>query len=248
MPLNGRQLHVVFGRSAAGTLRQALKLADCKDMVVAPSDDFSFGPIDADDIDARAQWVENALAVTGWLDVSRESLPVLEASKQAVEPPIAWVSPDHAPSVAGFLWWLSHMDDRACRVLDAPRLNLRDPNAMIEFLGSAEPLSASRRASDLALWKQLQRENAPLRILEGGRLRSVSIEYFDDVILNNVTEKWQKMALIIGRTLSGFSETGIFQTGDLVLTARLVELADTGAIAWRGDLNDMHRCEMRQAG
>ncbi|WP_375285235.1 DUF1835 domain-containing protein, partial [Sphingobium yanoikuyae] len=61
MTSENSQLHVVFGRSAAGTLQQALEVAGREGIVVAPYDDFSFGPIDRDDANARAQWVENEL-------------------------------------------------------------------------------------------------------------------------------------------------------------------------------------------
>jgi hypothetical protein len=43
------QLHVVFGRSAAATLQQALEFSGREGVAVASYDDFSFGPIDRDD-------------------------------------------------------------------------------------------------------------------------------------------------------------------------------------------------------
>ncbi|PHQ61615.1 MAG: hypothetical protein COC10_11790 [Sphingobium sp.] len=109
MTSENSQLHVVFGRSAAGTLQQALEVAGREGIVVAPYDDFSFGPIDRDDANARAQWVENELGYSDWQKIFEDSLPVLSASMEASKPPIAWISPDSAHSAAGFLWWLSHM-------------------------------------------------------------------------------------------------------------------------------------------
>lgn len=247
MPLGKPQLHVVFGRSAAGTLQQALDDVGREGTVVAPYDDFSFGPIDADNAEARARWVESELGYSDWQEVFEDSLPALNASKEASEPPIAWVSPDSAHSVAGFLWWLSHMDDKPCFVLDVPRLSLLGPDGMNTHIDQAKPLSAARRAGDLALWKQLQSENAPLRVLKGDKLTSAPMEYFDSALLGQITGKWQKMAMIVGRTLAAFSEAGVFQTGDLVLAARLTRLAEAGILEWQGDLSDMRHCELRRA-
>lgn len=240
------QLHVVFGASAAGTLRQALKVTKRAGLVIAPLDDFSFGPIETDDAEVRARWVESELGYSAWEEFSDESVPVLKASQEATEPLIAWVSPDSAHSVAGFLWWLSFMADKPCLVLDVPLLSLLGPDALGELLDKAEPLSDARRANELVLWKQLKRENAPLRILSEGKLISAPMDYFDSALFGHITEKWQKMAMIVGRTLVEFSQSGVFQTGDLVLAARLVRLAETGILEWQGDLHNMQSCELRR--
>ena len=239
------QLHVAFGRSAAGTLQQALEIVGREGTVVAPYDDFSFGPIDTDDADARARWVEKELGYSNWQEVFEDSLPVLNASMEADKPPIAWISPDSTRSVTGFLWWLSHMEGRECLVLEVPRLSLLGPDKMCEYLDRAESLTTARRASSLALWARLQAENAALRVLSENGLKSAPIEYFDPALLEYITPEWQKMARIVGGALCDFSETGVFQTSDLVLAARLANLAEAEILEWRGDLGHMTRCEMR---
>ncbi|RYE66408.1 MAG: DUF1835 domain-containing protein [Oxalobacteraceae bacterium] len=239
------QLHVVFGRSAAGTLQQALEVAGRKGVVVAPYDDFSFGPIDSDDASARAQWVEDALGYSGWQNIIEDSWPVLSASMDASEPPIAWISPDSAHSAAGFLWWLSHMADKECQILDVPRLSLLDAQSMTEYLDKAEPLSVERRSRSLDLWIRLQAENAPLRILGSVELMSAPLDYFDAALLEHATPEWQKMARIVAGVLVDFSLEGIYQTSDLVLGARLADLAEAGKLEWRGDLGRIAACEMR---
>ncbi|NLS28983.1 hypothetical protein S2M10_39970 [Sphingomonas sp. S2M10] len=239
------QLHVVFGRSAAATLQQSLKVASRDGIVVAPYDDFSFGPIASDDAIDRGRWVEAVLGYSDWQRVSLESLPVLSASMEAYKPPIAWVSPDSAQSVAGFLWWLSHMGGRECLVLEVSGLNLLGPDDMSKHIDRAELWTFARRASSLAAWKKLQAEDAPLRVLGRNGLVSAPIEYFDQALLGHTTPEWQKMARIVAGVLSDFHVSGIFQTGDLVLAARLTDLAEAGILGWRGDLGHMARCEMR---
>jgi hypothetical protein len=137
------------------------------------------------------------------------------------------------------------MEGKDCLVLDVPRLSLLGPDAMSGYLDQAAPLLAARRESSLALWRKLQVENAPLRVLGDNGLMSAPIEYFDPALLQHVTPEWQKMSLIVGRTLFDFFENGISQTDDIVLAARLAVLAEAGILEWRGDFSHMAHCEMR---
>ncbi len=214
-------------------------------MVVAPYDDFGFGPIAGDSVETRSRWVEDELGITGWQDVCQNSLPVLKASIDADMPPIAWISPDSASSVAGFLWWLSHMDHREILVQEVPRLGLLNPQSLIEHFDREVPLTVADRNIHRALWQKLQSENAPLRVLTDDRLLSASIDYFDAALIKRVTPEWRKMARILGDTLHDFHETGVFQAGDIILSARLCYLAETGSLEWQGDLSDIRNCHLR---
>jgi hypothetical protein len=90
-----------------------------------------------------------------------------------------------------------------------------------------------------------QLENAPLRVADGEHLVSAPIEHFDDNLLSYVTHEWQKMSRIVGYKLAEFLDTRLHQTCNLVLGARLTDLAVAGRLAWRGDLTHMGRCELR---
>lgn len=137
------------------------------------------------------------------------------------------------------------MDGKDCQVLDVPGLSLLGPDALGQYLDQAVPLSRERREICLALWKKLKAENAPFRVLIDNGLISAPIEYFDPLLLKHIAPEWQKMAMIVGRALWEFAESGIYQTGDLVLAARLTHLAETGILEWQGELGDMARCKLR---
>ena len=49
-------LHIIFGESAGGTLRLALRQADCHGEVLNFNDDLSFGPIDPPALSVLAAW------------------------------------------------------------------------------------------------------------------------------------------------------------------------------------------------
>jgi hypothetical protein len=98
----------------------------------------------------------------------------------------------------------------------------------------AEPLQSSTRTKYLDLWRQLRDENAPLRIIEGGILRSAPITFFDSLLMSHATDDWQKVTMIVGQGLAADWDDGVFQTGDLVLAARVNALAESGRLECRG--------------
>lgn len=238
-------LHVVFGCSAAATLRQALETVGRDDEVLGLMDSFSFGPIADDDAETRQGWVELELGYTGWDEITHQSARFLQGSLSHPGPITLWISRDVASHQAGFLWWLSHAGDRPVSIIEANCLHILGVPEMLNLLDTAIPLSRETRTSCLAHWKQLQSENAALRVIEAGKLVSAPITDFDAQLLGHATPHWQKMALIVGLTLSDFADAEVYQTGDIILGARLADLAEDGVLDWRGDLSSMQKCELR---
>lgn len=266
--MNEPVLHVVFGPSAAASLRQSVAQVGRNDEVVCPYDDFRFGPIDSSDSAARVQWVETELGITGWEDVVSATEPFLAASCSKNVHPIAWTSRRDAHSYAGFLWWLHQLGDAPCSLIDmtdltvirhdrggrpmAPQLAVSPttlhPGEMAKLFNVAVPLADDKRHEYRALWGRLIAENSPLRVIEHGKLASAPIDYFDPLILAGTSQTWQKMAMIVGRALSQFWSDEIYQTGDLFLSARVRALVEAGQLEWHGDLTKMRECELRLSG
>jgi len=98
----------------------------------------------------------------------------------------------------------------------------------------AEPLQTGTRTRYLDLWRQLRDENAPLRIIEGGNLVSAPISFFDSLLMSHASDDWQKVARIVGEVLVTELDDGVFQTGDLVLAARVNALVESGRLECRG--------------
>ena len=245
MPSDTLPLHVAFSPSFAGSLRLALKETGREDDVVCTFDDLASGPIASGDADERAEWVGTELGVEDWREVIDRGDDVLAASRSATGDIIAWYSPNVAPIAAAFLWWLSQIGDRPCSIIHANSLpRLQSPEVAALF-GQALPLSDTDRAAYRARWEQLRHENAPLRIVEGDDLVSAPIDHFDAALMANVSGEWQKMAKIVGTTLVDQLETEVYQTSDLLLRARLVALAESGDLDWRGELWWMQKCELR---
>jgi hypothetical protein len=245
MPSDALPLHVAFNPSFAGSLRVALKAAGREDRVVCAFDNLAFGPIAADDANERAAWVDTELGIEDWREVIDRGDDLLTASLSAAGEVIAWYSLNVAPIVAGFLWWLSQIGDRPCSIIRANSLPRLQTPEVAALFGQGLPLSDADRAAYRVRWEQLRNENAPLRIVEGDDLVSAPSDHFDAALMANVSGEWQKMARIVGTTLMDQSETGVYQTSDLLLRARLVALAERGDLDWRGELWWMQKCELR---
>jgi hypothetical protein len=239
------RLHLLFSPSAAGTLKQALRSADRPDDVLWLSDDFSFGPIATNDPETRVRWVAEKLGNTDWQGVTDETAAFLAAIEAATAPVTAWISRRETKTYAGFLWWLSYVGDMPVSIIEVPEVSSKNAQGLLEFLDDAVPLSAKDRMLHQGRWRQLQIEDAPLRVVSGEDLVSAPIDHFDDCLLGHATLEWQKTTRIVAGVLADFYDAGIYQAGDLVLGPRLADLAKAGTLEWRGDLSHMQRCELR---
>jgi hypothetical protein len=226
-------------------LRLALKESEREDRVVCTFDDLAWGPIASGDAEEREEWIDTEIGVEDWREVIDRGDDVLAASRSAAGGIVAWYSPNVAPIVAGFLWWLSQIGDRPCSIIRANSLPRLDDHEIAALFGQEVPLSDGDRVAYRARWEHLRQENAPLRIVEGDGLVSAPIDHFDAALMANTTGEWQKMAKIVGTTLVDQLETGVYQTSDLLLRARLVALAERGDLDWRGELWWMQKCELR---
>jgi hypothetical protein len=259
-------VHYVFTLSGSGCLVRALRSAGRNDQVVVTSHGSNVGPIDPSDPSARARWLEDEL---GRKDAARSE----RAWDESLFPghrKVAWLTRRSAMEYAGFLDWLWHRGDTRCDLVDlsdarisypehggsTPQktspisLALLDPDTIAHnrLWDLAEPLQTTERLRYRKLWDQLLSENAPLRILDGEKLVSAPITFFDEMLMSLVTEDWQKAARIIGTAMAHEMDEEIIQTGDAFLSSRLNAMAKDARLEIRGDSAlDMHLGEVRLA-
>ena len=77
----------------------------------------------------------------------------------------------------------------------------------------AKPWQINERRRYLELWQQLRSENAPLRVIDGDRLASAPISFFDELLMSFVTDHWQKVARVVGHALGSQMDDWIIQSG-----------------------------------
>jgi Protein of unknown function/Domain of unknown function (DUF1835) len=261
----GPALHIVFNPSAAGCLRDALRMSGRDERVVCLFDSLCFGPINPAEPELRTTWVEEELGYTGWEEVVGEATSFWPEALSISNRRIAWLSRRSAQEYAGFLEWLWRLGKEPIEIIDltdvmvagskngpntphlAISLGMLPPYQILEndLLDRTEKLTSILHAQYRELWARLRAENAPLRVLSEGELVSAPLSFFDPLLLSCATPEWQKAARVIGEALWESSTASVLQTGDLVLCARARALADAGRLESRGDLFDIQKSELR---
>jgi len=116
------------------------------------------------------------------------------------------------------------------------------PERLGEFIGIRQSLDFGRYSSLMGLWEKLKRENSNLRVYEDNQVKSVQIDYFDDMILRYTFKKFMHSARtvgeVIGRAESYVSDTFIFW--------RVTELIRNEKVAYRGNLGLMRELEIKR--
>jgi hypothetical protein len=231
------------------------KKAGRDDQVIASFDDLSFGPINPPDASLRAKWVENELGRADWSSVAEDSGRLWEEARFPNGRIVAWLTRRSAKEYAGFLDWLWRLGDQPCDVIDltdvmisyhteegepqqqsAMSLGMLSPDRICEdnLWDLAEPLETTAREQHLDVWRKLRLENAPLRVLDGDRLVSAPISFFDSMLMSFVTEDWQRVARIIGQSLVSSADDSLVAIDDILLRARVNALVECGRLEIRG--------------
>ena len=101
-----------------------------------------------------------------------------------------------------------------------------EPELFGRFLSREEPLPPVMLGAMAHRWEVLRQENAPLRAVVHGRVRSVGEDFYDEMIRRHLPEGQTKIANIIGEVL-GREKPGI---GDVWLAERIRQLLSTGEL------------------
>ena len=246
----------------------ALRQSKRRDKIVAYPDCLVFGPIDPPESPERREWIGRELgAGAGELRrLQARTDAFWRTALHADARCIVWYSRRSAQEYSGFLEWVRRKGDQAYDVVDlsddeieysgregevrrAPMLSLAmvDPDRMSigEFLARAQPLSAQTLEAHRAVWSRLRQDNAALRVLGEEGLMSAPITHFDALLLSLASERWLKVARLVGEALTRTMDPHV-QIGDLFLQARIRALAEAGHLESRGDLGTMRYSEVRR--
>jgi hypothetical protein len=255
-------LHVTSNSSFGGYLIGALRRAGLDEDVARCPDELSAGPIAEDDAGKRAAWwdgimdrpeFEEALSIF-WQDIT-QGLPL-----------VIWFGQGHANDICLYHALCDRVPDRILRVgnvstlsasftwIDGTSIDLPPPRHLNEVPSIILPvLTAHTTAADPAeiaafgtKWRELKRENAPIRVLDGNGLTSQPEDYFDSAILGVAEAEWRKTLRILGGAMSVIG-VPYQQVGEWVIAARIVRLAETGALDADGDPSDLHHSRVRLA-
>lgn len=257
-------LHVTFGHSAAGSLKQALGLSGRDQPVRALIDDLGVGPIAGPmTAAAREPWLFGSLLDEAEAIAELDSFWA-EVTAAGVEL-VIWMSRRSVRDLTGLLALVARCEDMPLQVVDVADVPFlgRDgrPRAATGrsfgyvradqvfahgLLDLARPLSSAERAAHRATWVRLQADDADLRILDDTGLVSVDITHFDPLITSFVNADWQRCARVIGDATYAASPGLYSQVSDNFIWWRLRELIDEGALEAEGDLDDLRASSVRR--
>ena len=257
--------HVAFGDSAGGSLRQAVRLVNADDEVVAFSDCLSFGPIDYPDSHARGAWAKSELDLAGYDRVVEHSALFWKKVLHADTRLVLWVSRRSAMEYTGFLECLWRLGAAPVSVVDVTDMNIQcharrtdriyfalsvsvlPAHDIVEndLFNCSKPLTEEQRRHYHGVWRRLREENAPFRVVDANGISSAPITYFDELIRSCVSTEWRKCARVIGEMLTKEWESGLVQVGDGVLFGRLQKMVQQGIFESQGDMTQMRFSEVR---
>ena len=266
---SAQTVHVVFGKSIADTLREALAALGSMERVIGLPDGLNVGPIDPPDPSLRQAWGKSVLGADPVLrdGLVDDPIDVETAWAEATAPgvnPVFWACLSSPAEHACFLAYAARMQDRSFAIVDATNLNfttvdgVRSPCSL--GLMRAQDIVASnlyatrhlisfeeRRAASEA-WSQLQHENAPFRIVRDGQLVSAPLTHYDALLVEQASQDWEIAARLIGRAITTFVDAQSGEgTSDVVLIGRMLALGEENLLEIAGPGPGMRDYRVRRA-
>jgi hypothetical protein len=242
-------LHIFFSASAAGSFIQMLDARRIDDKVTALDEELDFGPISNGSLAERTVWLDEAAPLDfGDRDWIAEDESRIRSGVSSNEDRLIWIAPASAAEQAGLSWFISNFDIRktSIAIVDFPVKSAGDqrmPLCLGELGVEAMhllyddcprvPLQDSRFGEDR--WNQLVAENALLRVVEGGELRSAPDEYFDALLLAHCGGKWERWYRVLADVMGDVWDSGQ-SAGIELLLWRLRCLIQEDRIACDGEL------------
>ena len=256
-------IHIVFQHSDVDVLKKAAELDESlQGEIFEIKDEWGVGPLNDLDSEegwnARLEWWRQLLIdppygekLVGSFD-DRETVKEIKSKLDDDNSSEAWIwMGQNQHDVTGYFWLMRQFKDYQGRIMilylnNLPFINEKGqlfyPTAMHEIQPKeavkakklARPITLSEFEVDPDEWKRLSEENAPVRILEGGKKIAGKDEtFYDGEVMKNVTTEWQKAWRVLSNTLHRMK----IKTGDVFLMWRMKELIAQGRIEVLGDVS-----------
>jgi hypothetical protein len=245
------QVHVTFSAHAGEVVILALAKMGSDHRVISLQDDLGYGPIDPVDTRLRAEFEREAFVFDVPTDVSTS---VTEFWNQTITSSehVLWFSRRSVRELTGYMEWIFRCP-KPPLVVDIDKIDFgyprgKRPPSSVGVLSPdrivasqatryAHRLSTSTLDSDSSAWLAQKHENSPLRILTDTGLESVSIKYFDTLILACSANDWLPSVRVVGDALTRLIEEDAYaQARDHLIIGRLRRLVLDGALEANGDV------------
>ncbi|MFT4094130.1 MAG: DUF1835 domain-containing protein [Niabella sp.] len=267
-------IHIVFNEAEIELMQKVQELDETlTGEVIQIKDDYAVGPVaniyETEGYQQRRDWWKQLLENSPYKeqsDLVDDKLTVHSLIKvlQENEQEEAWIwMGQNQHDVCGYYWLMPQLKEFQGRIMvlymnNLPFINEKGqifyPSWLSEILPSeflkakklARPITLSEYEVDPDEWNKLTQENAPVRILEGGKkVVSRDADFYDAEILKNITVYWQKAPRVLQNTLHRMK----IKTGDVFLMWRIKTLIEEGKIIAEGDVSkDWKSFDIKLAG
>jgi uncharacterized protein DUF1835/uncharacterized protein DUF3658 len=260
---DGGMIHVVFNASEVNLIKDVIKLDETlSGNVLQIKDDFAVGPLVAIDTEegwnSRVSWWRELLKNSPYENDpqtffdDRQTVTQIKEQLDADSARQVWIwMGQNQHDVCGYYWFMQHFKDYQGRIQviylnNLPFINEKgqlfypswiseiQPKELLKAKRLVRPITTSEFEVDPDELKKLCTENSTVRILEGGK-KIVGKEetFYDNEILKNLTNDWQKATRVLTNTLHRMK----IKTGDVFIMWRVKELMAQGKIEALGDAN-----------
>lgn len=254
-------IHIVFQQADAEILKAAMELdGSLQGDVFEIRDEWGVGPLkDLDSEEgwqARVDWWKELLKDAPQVEKTaasfddRETVKAIQAKMEDNTLPEAWIwMGQNQHDVTGYFWLMPQLRAWQGRVMvvylnNLPFINEKGhlfypwgiheimPKEAVKAKKLARPITLSEYEVDPDEWKKMAEENAPVRILEGGKKISGREEtFYDNEILKNITGEWQKAWRVLSNTIHRMK----IKTGEVFLMWRMKKLIAEGRAEIMGE-------------
>ena len=258
-------IHIVFNASEVNLLKNVIKLDEgLTGNVLQVKDDFAVGPLidieTEEGWNSRGNWWRELLKNSPYESDpqtffdDRETIKKIKGQLDADVQEQVWIwMGQNQHDVCGYYWFIQHFKEYQGRIQviylnNLPFISEKGQLFYPSWIGEIQPkelLKAKRLARPVTLsefevdpdeWTKLCTENSTVRILEGGKkIVSRDETFYDNDILKNLTNDWQKATRVLTNTLHRMK----IKTGDVFLMWRMKGLIAQGRIEVLGDVNKM---------
>lgn len=257
-------IHICCSNSAVGTMKYAIKKGFLQGKkVLGFTDDLSNGPLDGyNELRSRIDWCKN-LYMEDADEVSEEIKDSYEKFNKDImelkgEDIYLWYG-NSATEICGLMHVLSMLEGKLQNIytINVSEITYNTgkrneytprvvgeimPEESEEFLGIRKPLDPGAYTGLMEQWKKLKRENSNLRVYVENQVKSVNVDYFDDMILRYTFKKFMHSARTVGEVI-GRAESYV---SDAFIFWRVTELIREGKVAYRGNLEVMRELEIKK--
>lgn len=253
-------IHIVFETANIDALSKAFELDETlRGDIIEIKDDYAVGPLidiyDEYGYQQRRDWWKELLQhspYTEQLNIVDDKLTVHQLLQKldSIESEEVWIwMGQNQHDVCGYYWLMSQLKNYQGRIQvlylnNLPFINEKGNIFYPIHLSEIQPkefLKAKKLARQITLsefeldpdeWKKLCNENAPVRILEGGKkIVGKEESFYDKDVLSAVTAEFQKLSKVLHTIYSKIK----IQTGDVFLVWRIKKLIEENKIEMQGD-------------